>query len=260
MKLKFVTGKPALLAGDMLVIGDLHIGIEYAFWKSGIRLPSQTGMIGKEITDILEKTGAGKIVFLGDIKHKVPGTSFQETREIPAFFESFPESIEIHVVPGNHDGNIRSLLPEAVKLHSNRGFRSGSFFFAHGHTWPLPGFLESEYLITGHEHPQIEFLDSIGYRFYQQAWVIADLKKKPLEEKYGTVPRKLPKLVLIPRFNRLSGGISMNRPMKHIEKEHEKSRSVMGPVSRCADLGKADAYLLDGTHLGKIGKLGRNNI
>ena len=254
MELRFVTGKPALIAEDMLVIGDLHIGIEYGFWKSGIRLPSQTEVMMKQVGEILEKTRMRKIVFLGDIKHKVPGTSFQETREIPAFFENLPRDVEIHVLPGNHDGNLRALLPKRVKLHSSRGFRSGRFFFTHGHTWPSEEFLKADYILSGHEHPQIEFVDSIGYTFIQQAWVIAGMKRKRLEEKYE-IGRKLPKLVLVPKFNRLSGGISLNRPMEYIEAEHRKASSVIGPLSKCADLGNADVFLLDGTYLGKLGKL-----
>jgi putative SbcD/Mre11-related phosphoesterase len=251
MELKFVTGKPALTVGETLVIADLHIGIEYAFYRAGIKLPSQTGYLITELQGILKKTGSKEIIILGDIKHKVPGTSFQEEREIPDFFRNFRN---VHVVPGNHDGDLKSLLPANIKIHSSRGFLKDGCYFTHGHTWPSRDFLEAEYVFVGHEHPQIEFKDRIGYRFVQDAWIIGALKKSIIEKRYGR-SGSIPKLVMVPKFNRLSGGISMNSPISRIEMEHKKLNTGLGPLVRSANLSASQVFLLDGTHLGRLGNI-----
>jgi len=75
--------KPALFVGKTLVVSDLHIGIEHSFRKSGIKIPSGTENMKKSILEMIDETGAEKLVILGDLKHKVPGITMQELREVP---------------------------------------------------------------------------------------------------------------------------------------------------------------------------------
>jgi putative SbcD/Mre11-related phosphoesterase len=252
MEPKFVTGKPSLIIGKTLVIADLHIGVEYEYYKSGIRIPSNTENMLKEIENLVRFTKAESLVILGDVKHKVPGISRQELREIPDFLHSLGNKLKVDVIPGNHDPGLRDFIPNNVFLHSNRGFERDECFFLHGHAWPSQEFLEKKYVLVGHEHPQIEFRDSLGYRFFEPVWLRAKLDRAKLERKYKSIPKKLPELIVLPRFNRLSGGIAMNRPLSEIEKAHRSYHAGIGTLVRSAKLPSAKIYLLDGTFLGEL--------
>lgn len=254
MEPKFLTGKPALVLGKTLVIADLHIGVEYEYYKSGIRIPSNTENMRKDVENLIKLTKAKNLVILGDVKHKVPGISRQELREIPDFLYSLGTKIKVDVLPGNHDSGLKDFIPDNVFLHSSRGFGTGDCFFLHGHTWPSSEFLEKKYVFVGHEHPQIEFRDSLGYRFFEPVWIRAKLDREKLERKYK-LPKSLPELIVLPRFNRLSGGISMNSPVSDIEKAHKPYHAGIGTLVRFSKLPSSGIYLLDGTYLGELKNL-----
>jgi hypothetical protein len=251
MVLKFITNKPALLLDGILVISDLHIGIEYEFYKSGIRIPSNVEGMMKDLEEIINQTNAKRLVILGDVKHKVPGVTKQELREIPEFLSHFSEKIELDILPGNHDGNLREFVPKGIQIHPNKGFRIDEFYFLHGHTWPSGEFLKTKFVFVGHEHPQIELVDRIGYHFIEQVWIRARLDPEKIQRKY-VFKGKLPELVILPRFNRLSGGISMNMPIRDLEKAHKLKNTGLGTLVRYSRLKEAKVYLLDGTFLGKM--------
>jgi putative SbcD/Mre11-related phosphoesterase len=251
MEPKFVTGKPALVIGKTLVIADLHIGVEYEYYKSGIRIPSNTGNMRKEVENLVKLTKAKNLVILGDVKHKVPGISRQELREIPEVLHSLGTKVRVDVLPGNHDPGLKDFIPNNVFLHSSRGFGIDECYFLHGHTWPPGEFLGKKYVFVGHEHPQIEFRDKLGYRFAEPVWIRAELDREKLERKYK-LPKSLPELIVLPRFNRLSGGISMNSPVSDIDKAHEAYHAGIGTLVRSARLPFARIYLLDGTFLGEL--------
>ena len=255
MEPKFVTGEPALVSGRTLVRADLHIGIEFEYYKSGIIIPSNTEQMKNDIERLIKRTRAKRLIILGDVKHKVPGVSRQELREIPDFLQFLANKIKVDVIPGNHDAGLKDFIPNNVFLHSSRGFEFGGCYFLHGHTWPLPEVLKADYVLVGHEHPQIEFRDSLGYRFFEPVWVRAKLDREKLRRKYKNIPKKLPELIVFPRFNRLSGGISINRPLTDIDKAHKTYHTGIGTLVRSAELNSAKIYLLDGTFLGKLNDL-----
>jgi hypothetical protein len=252
---RFVTSQPAVLIGDTLVVADLHIGVEFGYYKSGVRIPSNTGSMLRGIGELITLTKARSLVLLGDVKHKVPGSSMQEMREVPQFLASLGDKIEVDIVPGNHDPGLKNFLPEGVSLHPSRGFGKGKCYFAHGHTWPDPEFMNADYVFVGHEHPQIEFRDRLGYRFFEQVWIRAELDRKKISGKYKKVPVRLPELIIVPKFNRLSGGISMNYPISQIDRAHKSDNGGIGPLVRSADMKSSKIYLLDGTFLGVLASL-----
>ncbi len=251
MEPRFITNKPALMAGGNMVIADLHIGVEFEFYKSGIKVPSSTETIMKSIEGLIKQNKPKRLVILGDIKHKVPGATKQEIREIPDFLSKLSEKIRIEIVPGNHDDNISDFLPDHIKLHESTGFRDEEYFFVHGHAWPSEDFLKAKYVLVGHEHPQIEFRDKIGYRFIEHVWVRASLSKEKIEKKYK-FRGNLPELIILPRFNPMCGGISMNQPLRNLEKAHKLYNTGLGPLIRASDLRNSSIYLMDGTLLGKL--------
>ncbi|MBI4020498.1 MAG: metallophosphoesterase [Candidatus Aenigmarchaeota archaeon] len=241
MKLKFVAGEPALMLGSTLVISDLHIGIEHEYFEAGIRIPSQTEKLVKRLDNILEAAKAKRMLILGDVKHKITGTSWQEERDLPAFFSHFSKKVKTEIVLGNHDPLIERILPKNVVIHPTSGMLIGDYYLCHGHAWPGGGFEKAKCVLAGHNQPMIELKDRLGYRWVEQVWVKARLKKSSgLKARFPSMG-KPPKLIILPAFNELSGGVCVNR-----EKE------LMGPVAKAADMRNARIYLLDGTYLGEL--------
>lgn len=252
MEPRFVTNEAALMAGKTLAVADLHIGIEFEYYKNGIKIPSNAGKMRERLEGLIDRTGAERLIILGDVKHRVPGVTRQELREIPEFLSGISKRVPIEIIPGNHDGNLKGMIPGGVSLHPGKGFLEGKVYFSHGHAWPSEDFLKADYVLVGHEHPQIEVRDRIGYRFTEQVWVKAKLSKKRIEKRYKTKAKKLPRLIILPRFNPLSGGISMNQPVRNLEKAHKLFHTGLGPLVKCSDHPNSKIYLLDGTFLGKL--------
>ena len=240
---KFIAGEPALLIGRTLVISDLHLGIEHDFYRSGIRMPSQTEKLVKRIDDLIKKTKAKGLIIIGDVKHKIPGTSFQEEREIPGFFNYFSGKIKTEIVMGNHDPGIEKLLPREVGIHPMQGFLLGDAYLCHGHAWPAKDIEKASLVVLGHNQPLIELRDKLGYSWTEKAWIVSEMDSNKLGKRYKGL-KSAPKLIIMPAFNDLAGGIRFNR-----------EENFMGPLVKAAKLKSAKAYLLDGTYMGKLGKL-----
>lgn len=252
-ELRFLLNEPALMIDKTLVIADLHIGIEYEYRQSGIHIPSQTPKLLERIMNIIEKHKIKRLILLGDIKHKVPGITFQEEREIPAFLKHLSEIVSVDIVPGNHDSGIKDYLPKTIHLYPSTGFGFKGYFFSHGHAWPGKKFLNNKYLLLGHIHPAIEFTDTLGYRWSELVWIQTKLKKKPIQEKYKIPIKTLPEIIIFPPFNELAGKIVVNKSLREIESQYKSGPP--SPIFRVCDLVGAKIYLLDGTYLGELGKL-----
>ncbi|MFH8132414.1 MAG: metallophosphoesterase, partial [Candidatus Aenigmatarchaeota archaeon] len=246
MKIRFVKDYPALFLSKekILVIADLHLGLEHELFKAGVVIPPQAEKFKNTMDNLLRITKAKSLIILGDIKHNVPGITFREMREIPKLFSYLKEKVKVFCVKGNHDDKISSFLPKEVKVYSSRGFRIGKYGFFHGHAWPSKSLVKCDYLFMGHVHPCVEFRDKLGYRTIEQVWIKGELDKKLVKDKYGVKKTGNLKIVIFPTFNRLLGGITLN---KIEEKE------PIGPVlaNNLLDINECDVFLLDGTHLGK---------
>lgn len=245
----FLTGEPVVILRDTVVVADLHIGIEAEYFRNGIKLPSQTEKMVKRLDEILDETQARRIVIAGDLKHKVPGTTQQETREIPAFLKHLAFRSDVALIPGNHDGGISSMLPNKVALQPTEGLLLGDTFICHGHAWPSWEFLNASYVVIGHTHPMIEFRDSLGYRWQERVWVRARLNEKAIREKYGKV-ENVPELIIMPAFNDYAGGVALNR-----DYAEDQQKNFIGPLINNVDMNTAKVYMLDGTFLGELGNI-----
>lgn len=235
-----VPEKPALVVDDALVVTDLHIGKEEELRERGFALPSQTRRMGEEVAALLEAHRPRRLVILGDLKHQVPRFTGLERRDVPRFFDLLEGLVpEVHLVPGNHDGGIRYLLPRGVALHGPEGFRLGDVGFVHGHAWPAPEVMAAQVLLLGHNHPAVVFPDRLGFRAMERCWVRAGFVGR--DARYEALPREA---VVLPAFNELSGGTTMN----------ETGTRYLGPLmtSSLLDLQGAGIYLLNGTFLGHL--------
>jgi metallophosphoesterase superfamily enzyme len=218
--------------------------------------------------DLVREHQPDRVVILGDMKHGVPITSFQEKREIPRFFRSLLDEVEhVDIVRGNHDANIQNLAPEEVEIHPSRGFIFGEGYKVaalHGHAWPYPHLLTADLIVMGHNHPAVQLNTPLGVRITRRAWVrgtpdparlagalLAQAGKKPegdplaaFEEVFG-MAMGVPQMVIMPTFNDLMGGLPVNQ---------ETPKSLLGPLFRSGtiDVEEFDVYILDGAFLGKV--------
>jgi putative SbcD/Mre11-related phosphoesterase len=249
MVIKFLTDYPALFIPEekILVIADLHIGIEHELYQSGIVIPPQAEKFSRTIGKLVKATKAETLVILGDIKHLVPGISYREMKEIPKLFSSLVEKVKVIVCIGNHDTYLEDLLPEQVEVCNSRGFRIGKYGFFHGHAWPSEKLMECDWLLMAHIHPVIEFVDSFGYRNVEQVWVRGKLNEEIVKKKYKIDKCGKLEAIIFPTFNRLLGGLALNSAF---------NKEYLGPLlENVIDVDKCKLYLLDGTFLGSVKNL-----
>lgn len=247
MAIHFITDQPAAFIPEIktLVIAEMHLGLEYDLYKSGVFIPAQAPQFEKTIEKLTRLTKAKMLVIVGDIKHKVPGSSIREDREIPKMLSNISKKIKTVLVKGNHDDRIEEIVPEEVKIYSSRGFRIGKYGFFHGHAWPSKRLFACDYLFMGHVHPAIEFRDSFGFRSIEQVWVRGRLSEEKVRKKFNLKKTGQLKIVILPVFNKLLSGVAINK-LAHDE--------LIGPIlsNNFLDIGNSKVYLLDGTFLGKM--------
>jgi putative SbcD/Mre11-related phosphoesterase len=272
--IKLLTPWPAMLVEAeerLLLATDFHLGIEYELAKMGINIPYQTDRFLGELLALVREHRPDRLLLLGDIKHGVPITSFQEKREIPRFLAALQEEVEkIDLIRGNHDANIQNLVPEEIEIHPSKGLILGEEFKVaalHGHAWPYPRLLEADLIVMGHNHPAVQLNTPLGVRITRRVWVKGRTDRRRLAEAFleqaGVKPEDDPleefverfeaevndsQVVIMPTFNDLMGGLPVNA---------ETPKSLLGPLFRTGaiEVEDFDVYLLDGTFLGQVGFL-----
>jgi putative SbcD/Mre11-related phosphoesterase len=274
--IRLLTPHPALMveSGERVMLAaDLHLGMEYDLAKQGINIPYQWTRMLEELLVLLEEHKPERLILVGDVKHGVPATSFQERREIPRFFEALLGAVDrIDVTRGNHDANIQMYLPDGVSLHSSKGVIIGDGFQVaclHGHAWPPPEIMAVDCVVMAHNHPTVMLNTPLGIRVTERAWVrgrcdpeslakafleqdnvkTGDDPLRAFEENYLVQPGS-PEIIIMPMFNDLLGGLPVNT---------ESPKSLLGPLFRtdAVNMDDFDVYTLDGTYVGKVGFLRR---
>ena len=225
----------------VLVAADIHLGLEYELWLSGASIPSQTDRILERLKKNVIDLKPDRLILVGDVKHNVPKTSWQERREVPYFLRELCKHVKVDIVPGNHDSEIASMAPMGVRVLPSSGFVLDGIGYFHGHTWPSIELLDSELLIAGHIHPALRLKDPIGHSTTMRVWARAPLSAEAIKRQYGLVKDKMPEMMIVPAFNDLCGGMSLNE----ISPEDER-----GPILTMAAIDMSRIYLLDGIDLG----------
>lgn len=235
-----ILNEPALFINEkkILIITDLHIGIESELSQKGINTFSQIKKIKNHFFSLCKKYKPKEIILLGDIKHNIPSSTIQERKDVKNFLEEIQSFGYIHIIPGNHDGNIQKISPKNIIIHTSNGFIIQNIGFIHGHKWPSKEIMNCKQIIIGHTHPTIMFIDRLGHKSYEPCWIKCNFNKDKLKEKYPD--SKSPQILVIPAFNPLCGGIAVN------------TQGITGPLGKIIDIENAYIFLIDGTFLGKI--------
>ncbi|KUO41254.1 MAG: hypothetical protein AVW06_01565 [Hadesarchaea archaeon DG-33-1] len=251
-----IYGAPALAIDigreRVLVVADLHLGIEAELASGGVGLPSQMPRVKERLIELIQQQEPDRLLFLGDVKHNVPVAAWQEWRELPEFFADLAKLVHVEIVPGNHDGDIEGMVPSNVDVHNSKGLvlgRRERVGLIHGHTWPRPEVLKVAMLIAAHNHPAAEFRDELGARTIEPIWLRCKLEPKKFPDKLrGAIRDNGPELLVMPAFSELISGAAVNRAIPG---------ELLGPMFKAGAvrLDDAEAYLLDGTFLGTVAAL-----
>jgi len=223
-----------------LVVADYHAGIEVSLRREGLEVQSRADARRERLLDLVAETRADRVVFLGDLGHAIGTPEGVEREELAALFDAL--DVPVTLVVGNHDGG----LADEFDLDATppEGARFGDVGFAHGHTWPSREVLEAETVCVGHEHPTVRLEDEVGGTRVERAWLRGALEAEPFEEHHGESIDVDGDLAVFPAFNDLSGGTWVN----------VEGQGFLAPFlpEACPD---AEAYLLDGTRLGRYGDI-----
>jgi hypothetical protein len=243
--LKFMCNEPALLYKGMLIVADLHLGIERSIFGNAVEI-NLFNRAKDRLLNLVDETGCNELVLLGDVKHDIPNMQFPERERLGRFLKEMNDRVKVSIIMGNHDGGIREIA-KGIEVHGARGVRRGDISLNHGHAWPSESMMEAEWLILAHNHPCIELTDRLGYRSIQRVWVVGRLEAERVDKKYANFNRRM-RVVIMPAFSELVGGMVFNAV---------KERDLLGPFFRneMFKLGAAETFLLNGISLGTI-----NNI
>jgi len=228
----------ALLLEDdkkYVAVSDLHIGLEAELLSKGVMMPSLVSDMIGELSGLIESEHADGMVLLGDIKHTVGAISKQEWEDIPAFLKQLSAKAEVYLVPGNHDGNIRHLVPVNVNVISSKGMTLGDTLLVHGHSMPSDVRSHVRRIVMGHVHPV--FLKEESVVNGERVWIYMQARKEALFSEEGLVD-----IVVVPSFN----------PHLYATREKYYHKSISPIITRVMEHGveKCIVVTLDGSVVG----------
>jgi DNA ligase-associated metallophosphoesterase len=133
-----------------LLVADPHWGKTATFRAGGIPVPGGTTAEGLSRLDAaLARTGAARVVFLGDYLHARAGRSPRTLQALAAWRERWSR-LDLVLVRGNHDRHAGDPPPELGVRCLDPPLGEPPFVFQHH-----PGTSPLGYVIAGHLHPAV---------------------------------------------------------------------------------------------------------
>jgi len=229
--LKIIDSLPILFIQDerILVIADLHLGIEAIMSQDGTYLPhNQTQDLIELVSFYLKELKPDELILNGDVKHSFHEPTKIENRDVQKFLRAIsPHVKKIAITKGNHDIFLSWAIKDMENVDFYKNYYSkGKYFFTHGDK-ELPKELpeETKYIIIGHEHPILEARINKLQKIRVPAFVVVPLKKKNIT------------LIVLPAFSAYSSGTAINPAFKD---------NLISPILRNdVDLSECQLYALD---------------
>ncbi len=243
---RMVPSRPALvIEGERrhLAVADLHIGFESQLAANNVFVGrnSTVDEVISEISGIIRDEGIESLILLGDVKSGTKTISRAEWSDVPLFFEEMGRLADVTLVPGNHDANIRRLIPSEITLTGPSGLVLENILLTHGHAMPSENLSHVDRIIAGHMHPV--FLDEDSVLNGQRVWVSARARKEDL---FPSARGQI-ELLLVPSFNRYLYATHRQR----------RERSISPIIQRVRGFESARIITLDGSIIGDEGMLDR---
>lgn len=227
----------ALLEDSVLVVSDLHLGLEGVLHLQGIAVPRyQRGIMVPRLEALLRRYSPERVVVNGDFKHNFERNLMQEWREALQVLRMLKERAAVTLVKGNHDNYIETMAQQ-VGIPVQPRVELERFTLAHGHEKvpKRPGAA----IVVGHEHPNLTLRDSVGARVRMPCFLLSD------------------EALALPAFSPLSPGTDVTVSVTG-RGEH------FTPVFEDVDTAKLRVFaigedeVLDFRTLGELRKLGRS--
>lgn len=135
---------------ETLVVADAHFGKAASFRASAVPVPrgTTTGTLAR-LDGLLDRTGARRILFLGDFLHAKDGRAPDMLGAL-ADWRKRRHAVEMTLVRGNHDRRAGDPPREVAVECVDAPFLEPPFALAH-HPRPVPG----SYVLAGHLHPAV---------------------------------------------------------------------------------------------------------
>ena len=235
---RIIDSEPALILENdkkNLVISDLHIGFEHKF--SSNKIPnSKNSSINDIITNvkkIIKKENPDTLILLGDVKSSIQNITKSEWNDVPYFFEEL-NSLDVILIPGNHDANITRLIPDNVTLISSKGMIIDDVLLTHGHTMPSKNYSNVNNIIMGHIHPV--YFDENSLLNGERIWISIKTDKSKI---FPSTKGKI-NITIIPSFN----------PYFFAAEKRYYKKSISPIVEKIKDSSIAKIATLDGTIIG----------
>jgi uncharacterized protein len=242
MNLEFLPGGPAVLIENeerILVIADLHFGIEAGLASHGLHFRSRSESRLDRVVRTIETANPDRLVLLGDIKHSIPSLTWQEYHEMPMILDTLRSLVPLVVFPGNHDIGIERFLNEG-EVRPKEGAVVDGIGYLHGHTYPSPD-LAGRLLVIGHHHPLLSLRDEVGCALRAPAYIRAEVDTARLGIPAGETAGAKTRVLFVPSFNEIAG-YDITRIL----------RDPFSPISRCMAPDDLEIILADGTLIGPL--------
>jgi hypothetical protein len=235
---RIIDSEPALILENdkkNLVISDLHIGFEHKF--SSNKIPnSKNSSVNDIITNvkkIIKKENPDTLILLGDVKSSIQNITKSEWNDVPYFFEEL-NSLDVILIPGNHDANITRLIPDNVTLISSKGMIIDDVLLTHGHTMPSKNYSNVNNIIMGHIHPV--YFDENSLLNGERIWISIKTDKSKI---FPSTKGKI-NITIIPSFN----------PYFYAAEKRYYKKSISPIVEKIKGSAIAKIATLDGTIIG----------
>ena len=181
-----------------LVVSDLHLGFEAKLNLRGVIVDSKysINMMLEQLRDLIKTTQLEGVILLGDVKSTIRSISKQEWNEVPEFFRTLSGYANIYLIPGNHDTNIRFLIPQNINIMSVKGMVLEETLLIHGHAMPSSARATIKRIVMGHVHPVFSRGNSVldGRRI----WLYLKVKREKIfPGTEGTLD-----IAIVPSFNK----------------------------------------------------------
>jgi metallophosphoesterase superfamily enzyme len=242
MNLEFISDGPALvIEGEerLLIVADLHFGIEADLAAHGLHFKSHSAERLERLLKTIDFADPDALVLLGDIKHSIPSLTRQEYFEMPGILKDLRNRIPLRVFPGNHDVGIERFLRDG-EMQPREGAVIDCVGYLHGHTVPSPK-LAGHLIVVGHHHPLVSLHDEVGCALQSPAYLRAEIDTVALGMKTPDAPAPCARVLFIPAFNELAGYDIL-----------KIARDPFSPLSRCMKKETAEIILSDGTYIGPL--------
>ena len=219
-----------------LVISDLHIGFEHKFSSNRItnKKDSSIDEIISNVTKIIKKENPETLILLGDIKSSIQTITKSEWEDIPYFFEKISKSLEVILIPGNHDANIDRLIPNYVTMISAKGMIIDDVLLTHGHTMPSENYSNVNNIIMGHIHPV--YFDKNSLLNGERIWISIKTDKSEI---FSSTKGKI-NITIVPSFN----------PYFYATEKKYYKKSISPIIEKIKDSAAAKIVTLNGTIIG----------